>query len=919
MKPLFKHPIIGHIALLIVIFLAGTLGITGFVVYSGINTDQFILRRNNQEARFIIGQDIIKSINEIELDFYLMRSAASTRTSAILLEKIKSDVKDLQNALLVLEKGGVFLQKLHLNREENNLEDEKTIPIRYQATQTRNSGNDLFELSSKLPIAVEMAVELHDLSQVLETKRRNGEDVSTELRLAGLHAGKTIPFFSRLRENADQILYDAGQRRLALENEMHEKRRQIESAEAIMLFLTLGMFAAISFIIVRKTKKVITAEEVARQATMESAQNMLTVMEAQQAGVLIIEKDSQRVVYANRKIEEMMGLLREDILGNTCNRYFCRSEADACPMKAKNILRDSSEQLLQAADGTFKPVLKAVETINFYNKECFIEICLDISDLKNAHQAVLEREESLIAILDALQVGVVIIDAQTHEIKFVNKKTETLLEDQAVRICGNTCHRYICPAEQGSCPITDLGLSVEEAERILLTKDGMEMPILKSVKRFLFKGKESLLESFIDITKLKEIEHQLVRAKVNAEVANKAKSEFLANMSHEIRTPMNPIIGMTEILKETELTAAQKDMIDTISTAGNAMLMVINDILDFSKMEAGELQLEQTQFSLPETVESVVEIMGWKAREKNLCLTCSIDPRLATALGDPHRLRQILLNLVGNAVKFTEVGNISITVELLAKSQNRLTVGFLVSDSGIGMTEETINKLFKPFSQADGSTTRKYGGTGLGLSISKRLVELMGGEIKVSSTWGIGSHFSFVLDFIGKNIAVPDFSPLSPILDVKSSDIRSNRASQKTIPLEAAEGQTRIILAEDNAANRKMALLLLKKMGYEITTACNGKEAIEAWQNNRDCRLILMDCQMPEMDGLEATVHIRSLELADTEKNRSRTVIIALTANALQGDKELCLAAGMDDYISKPIIPGTLRGKLLHWLHNSPR
>ena len=413
--------------------------------------------------------------------------------------------------------------------------------------------------------------------------------------------------------------------------------------------------------------------------------------------------------------------------------------------------------------------------------------------------------------------------------------------------------------------------------------------------------------------------HQMAAA---ALVANKAKSEFLANMSHEIRTPMNGVLGVINLLLDTPLTAAQREFALMVKSSGDALLSIINDILDFSKIEAGKLNFEKVSFDLREMVEQSLELLATRAKDKGLHLVCLIPPGVRTRLvGDPLRLRQILLNLLSNAVKFTEQGSVFLEISQLSETDDEVQLRCSVRDTGIGIPEETQKKLFQSFTQADASTTRKYGGTGLGLAICRKLVELMGGSIGLSSGLGAGSTFWFTVR-LGKavNESAPGVSALPAAPETfPEPEGRAGcpqpaevRRGAETAPYQNVRvhgphacpklnGETRqgfrILLAEDNRVNQFVAILQLQKLGHQADAVSNGADAVEAWQRGA-YRIILMDCQMPEMDGYEATRKIRELEAG---KNLAPTKIIAMTANAMQGDRELCLAAGMDDYISKPI------------------
>ncbi|MFN8588714.1 MAG: ATP-binding protein [Candidatus Eisenbacteria bacterium] len=452
----------------------------------------------------------------------------------------------------------------------------------------------------------------------------------------------------------------------------------------------------------------------------------------------------------------------------------------------------------------------------------------------------------------------------------------------------------------------ELQARLEEAERELVRLRKVNAALTRRVERELDQqgGAFALFQTAINLeSKVHERTSQLeqalsdlqrnagdlVTARDQAQAANKAKSEFLATMSHEIRTPLNGVIGVADLLAHTEMAEEQHRLVEIIRSSGEALLSVINDVLDFSKIEAGRMSLEEAPYEPERLVQSVADLFGPRMRAKGLTLVTSVDPLLPKfVLGDPGRLRQVLMNLMGNSVKFTEQGGVRLRVFRPNNADDRYR--FEVRDSGIGISPDAQQSLFKAFTQADSSTTRRFGGTGLGLAITRQLVELMGGHIELRSAPGIGSTFFFDL-------------PL------RESELMPEESLEELA--ESFRCRARVLVVEDNKVNQLVARKHLERFGAVVELAANGLEAITAVESGK-YDVVFMDCQMPEMDGFEATRELRRRD------GPGRTVpILALTANAFSGDELRCREVGMNDFLTKPLRPVTLVRALMRWLPES--
>jgi PAS domain S-box-containing protein len=412
-----------------------------------------------------------------------------------------------------------------------------------------------------------------------------------------------------------------------------------------------------------------------------------------------------------------------------------------------------------------------------------------------------------------------------------------------------------------------------------------------------------MIGSMMDVTKRKR-EMELARARDAALESARLKSQFLANMSHEIRTPMNSIIGMTDILLHTDLASEQREFVEIVRMSGESLLTIINDILDFSKIEAGKLKFEMLDFEPRTAVEEVITMLLEQTHAKKLQLSWHVDSNVPSGVcGDPGRLRQVLTNIISNAIKFTPQGEIKVRATKETESDTHVVLRFEVADTGIGVPEEARACLFQPFSQVDASTTRKYGGTGLGLAICKQLVNLMGGQIGCDSVPEKGSSFWFTARF-EKPSRTAALEGISLTTDPKAVNARQRLPT-------AVRHRKRVLIAEDNPFNQKVVLRQVREMGFGADAVANGIEVVEAL-NRISYDLVLMDCQMPEMDGYECSAEIRR-----REDHMKHVPIIAMTAHVMKEDRDKCLAAGMDDFLSKPVRVAHLESVLIRWLTGS--
>ena len=651
----------------------------------------------------------------------------------------------------------------------------------------------------------------------------------------------------------------------------------------------------------------ITQRKLLEQRLSQISREQRVILDSSSVGIAMIRR--RRFGSINAAMTRIFGFSQEELTGRAAKEiYVDPVEHDRVGLEAYPLMMQGGEYQtdirFRHLDGRSLWIHLTGRMINPEDPELgsvwiFEDITVRVA-LEQTHredEARLRSSETRLTTIFRTSPDVIAISQRdTGRFLEVNKAFERIMGYRREEVLGRTALEL---GAWGSSELRDRMLDeLDDQPRLenyttrFRRKNGELFPVMLSLEQTELEGVACLIFCARDITEQERINEELLQARNIAQAANRAKSQFLANMSHEIRTPMNGVLGMAQLLAMTQLTAEQQTYVETLRSSGKNLLALISDILDLSKIEAGKMELEETDFDLRAEIRSTVKLLTIHAREKRLELLTPVDLQLPNRLrGDAGRLRQILNNLMGNALKFTSKGSVTLEIRKEREDDSTVALRFLIHDTGIGIPAEKLESIFAPFTQADGSTTRSYGGTGLGLTISRQLAELMGGSIGVESRPGKGSTFWFTA-VLEKQTVIP----CSPSPPRKGSSICSTVRGRLEMG-KPGGGVTRLLLVEDEPINQMVITVTLEKFGFLVDLAENGREALTALENN-DYTLVLMDCMMPVLNGFETTAAIRD----ENSAVRNHLIpVIALTANAFTDDQLLCRAAGMNDYLSKPV------------------
>ncbi len=1017
------EPIIAKLYLLLAIFL---LTIATILVIENYFDRTYIVRYqkiiHNQEQKQKIDKVLQKNILKLNLLFKDFSNIDHPQQLTNTKNSINNIVTECLNIVEILDRGGTLNEVKPVNLQDQELVTEVVI---HEIDKYTGTIPEIRELSPKVNDISTLATKIYSIiAPNIENEENDNDEYKQKV---AYYLKQSESLFSRINEIENKISYDINKNVVKLNNASIRIINKYNNYKYLSLFIFTLIAGVITYYLILQIKNVILN----RKKAEENNGKLLQAVEQSPISIMITDTKGN-VEYVNKGFEKITGYDKEEVIKNNID-FFHNNSEETDPAFWETIQEGriwTGEVNNRKKNGEvywekvlMAPVLSKQNTIS-----SFIAIKEDITEKRILTLSLEESIDSMKTIIENLPVGILIVNS---------KKGIIQANDTAAKIMGYNNQDEVIESMKGleygevfltqkeehiSDPTTRIVVSMLE-ERLEVKQNNISRSILKNIIPIRLNHENVYLEAFMDISAQKEVQ------KKEAE-SNKAKSEFLANMSHEIRTPMNGIIGATELLSNTKMTKEQDNVVSIISRSCENLLNIINDILDFSKIEAGKMKIEPYPFNVRSTIDYLIDQMSFKTNEKGIELISSIEQTIPSILiGDESRLIQVLVNLLGNAVKFTTEGEVVLKVEVSKQIGSQMSLHFMVEDSGIGIPKDKLEKIFESFTQADGSTTRKFGGTGLGTSISKMLIELMGGKIWVESpnpnfAWSKdnpGSIFHFVLPFkIDKNQAPEElqgekFKDIKTLvvdnhktnvlllkktlnnwgiiskscLDEKSaldiidkekdfqlviidshvfskvdesfidtiknsipkvkiilftSDSRwsndynfkgidqvihkpikhtqlfstidamffsdeanTSEGARKQISFEERIKNKIILLVEDNIINQKIAEKMLDKIGLKTAIANNGKEAVEMITGgDYSFDLVLMDVQMPIMNGLDATQALRDKNI--------KTPIIAMTANAMKGDREVCIEAGMNDYIGKPVKLDDLARLIDKWI-----
>ncbi|MBR7887784.1 response regulator [Marinomonas sp. A79] len=1005
----------------------------------------------NEKTRLSIGELIVFDLKKIESSFYQIATTSNVRGQNYIRRQLQTSLDDLNEILEVLENGGTIKRDTRLNIESQEL-------MRRNFTYTRQVGDDkyILEVIDLKPKLLEIEKESDHLLALLAEREAlreagNVDDYSASIDKVKIYLITLPQLFVRAMENANVLFYQSQKEVDKLEKNVEEKRADYNTLQIWLSIFIVGIVFLISFRILRQL-------QTSQYRLQELAKNLEFQKFALDQHAIVSATDIDgAIVYANDKFCEITGYSRSELLGKNHSIFKSGEHPDSYYKELWDTVAASKvwrgELKNRNKDGTFSWLSATIVPLLDHAGKPFqyFAIRTDVTSRKEMEGTIQENNRFLQNLTNTMGEGVYAVNKDGNCI-YINPKALELVEYQAEDVFGQNMHDLIHQHDKEGqfvfgdhCPIVK---SMREHKQYVSedewfhTKSGRGFPVSVTAVPIINDGKfDGYVAVFQDISLRKEIEEDLQDAKIQAEEANRSKSHFLANMSHEIRTPMNAIIGMSYLALQSNLNDKQRNYVDKINRSAESLLRIINDILDLSKVEAGKLELEKSEFFIYELFTDLASVTSIKAEEKGLELLFDIDSQIPNWLiGDPTRLNQVLLNLCNNAIKFTEKGEIIVSVQVVSSSDNAVELKFSIKDTGIGVTEEQKQSLFMPFQQADVSTTRKFGGTGLGLSISKRLVALMKGKIWMDSEIHVGStfHFTACFDICKKkpvwscdfdelrnlsgsrvlvvddnenareiftsmlsnynlaadtlkngtellelinhsdkikqydvvlldwqlpdkngvelldDIAADKYDQLPPIvmmtaygnaeldralkeanhqvfqiltkpitpcallismrlalgMSIEGLSGSQKKGNESELEPHHLEGK-KALLVEDNAFNQEVASELLSSYGIEVTIAENGLEALQKI-TTKDFDCVLMDCQMPIMDGYTATKKIREQDIYKD------LPIIAMTANAMHDEVAHMMECGMNDHIPKPIDVKLMLATLSKWIIQKP-